>query len=97
MEEYEKNVTYDVESLFTTIPVRLTLDCIIDQIYMKKKVTPVCTKSVFTRLHINLATECKFTFSKSFHQQIDGFAIGNPLSVTLHLYGKIRKLSCRTT
>ena len=55
LEEYEENVTYDVESPFTTIPVRLTLDCIIDQIYMKKKVTPVCTKSIFTKLHINLA------------------------------------------
>ena len=42
--EDEEDVSYDVESLFTNIPVKETIYCTIDQIYEQKKLTPICKK-----------------------------------------------------
>ena len=36
LEEGEKDILYNVESLFTNIPIKETIDYIIDQIYMQK-------------------------------------------------------------
>lgn len=63
----EDDVSYDVKPLFLNIPVKETIDYIIDQINMQKKLTPICTKIVFERLLCKVATECKFTFSLSFY------------------------------
>ena len=58
------------------------MDHIIDQIYVQKKVPPICTKLIFKRLLLKLAAECKFTVLNSFYQQTDGCTIGSPRSVT---------------
>ena len=63
----EDDVSYDVKPLFLNIPVKETIDYIIDQINVQKKLTPICTKIVFERLLCKVATECKFTFSLSFY------------------------------
>ena len=60
--EDKKNVSYHVKSLFTIIPVKGTIDYIIYQMHGKKKFVPVCTKLIFKRLLLKLATEFKFTF-----------------------------------
>ena len=43
-------VSYDVDSLFTNIPVAETIEYIIHQIYTEKKIPPICTKLIFKRL-----------------------------------------------
>ena len=40
----DEDVSYDVESLFTNIPVKETIYYTIDQIYEQKKLTPICKK-----------------------------------------------------
>ena len=82
LEKDEEDVSYDVESLFTNIPVSETIDYIINQIYVHKKLKPICNKLIFRRLLIKLSTECKFTFDNKFYKQIDGCTMGGPLSVT---------------
>ena len=62
LEEDEEDVSYGAGSLSTNIPVRETTDYIIDQVYVQ---------SIFKRLLLKLATECKFTFSNSFYLQTD--------------------------
>ena len=42
--EDEEDVSYDVESLFTNIPVKETIYYTIDHIYEQKKLTPICKK-----------------------------------------------------
>ena len=37
LQEDEEDVSYDMESLFTNIPIIETIDYILDQIYNKKK------------------------------------------------------------
>ena len=82
LQEDEEDLSYDVESLFTNIPINETIDYILDQIYNKKKLKPICPKLIFKRLLLKLATEVTFTINNNFFKQTDGCAMGGPLSVT---------------
>ena len=82
LQDDEEDVSYDVESLFTNIPIEETINYIIEQIYVHKKLMPICSKLIFRRLLIKLATECTFKFNSRFLKQVDGFTVGGPLSVT---------------
>ena len=47
----EEYVSYDVERLFTSIPVKETIDYIITEIYDNKVIQPMCkSKLIFRRL-----------------------------------------------
>ena len=41
MSEDEEDVSYDVESLFTNIPIKETIDFICEEIYDHRKLEPV--------------------------------------------------------
>ena len=82
LQEDEEDVSYGVESLFTNIPINETIDYILDQIYNKKKLKPICPKLIFKRLLLKLATEVTFTINNNFFKQTDGCAMLGPLSVT---------------
>ena len=56
----EKFVSYDVDSLFTNIPVAETIKYVIHQIYTEKKIPPICSQLIFKRLLLKLTTECSF-------------------------------------
>ena len=64
------------------IPAKETIDYMIDQIWVQRKLTPVRTKLIFKILLFKLATECKFTFSNSFNEQTDRRTTGGLLSFT---------------
>ena len=53
----EEYVSYDVESLFTNIPLKETIDCILEQIYVHTKVPVTCSKLIFCRLLEKIITE----------------------------------------
>ena len=74
-------VSYDVKSLFISVPIQETIDYILDEIYVKNKLPKVCSKLIFKRLLLNLTTENTFMFNSSFYKQIDGCEMGGPLSV----------------
>ena len=71
LQDDEEDVSYDVESLFTNIPIQETINYIIEQIYVDIKLTPICSKLIFRRLLIKLATECTFKFNNRFLKQVD--------------------------
>ena len=54
----------------------------IEQIYFDRKLTPICSKLIFRRSLIKLATECTFKFNIRFFKQVYACATGGPLSVT---------------
>ena len=83
MSENEEDVSYDVESLLTNIPVRETIDFICNEIYNRKKLKPICKQSIFKKLLYKLTTECTFSVTGKLRKQIDGVAMGGTLSVTL--------------
>ena len=79
----EEYVSYDVESLFTNIPLHETIEYILEEIYENNKLPPICSKLVFQRLLLKLTTECTFVFNNKFYRQTDGCAMGGPLSVIM--------------
>ena len=74
LQDDEEDVSY-VQSLFTNIPIQETINYIIEQIYVHKKLTPICSKLIFRRLLIALATECTFKFNNRFLKQVDGCTV----------------------
>ena len=68
-------------SLFTSIPIKETIDYIIHKIYTKKVIEPMCKKSVFKKLLIKLTKECTFSVNNQLIKQIDGCPMGGPISV----------------
>ena len=79
-EDYE-DVSYDVESLFTSITVKETIDYIIQKIYVKKEIKPFCKKSIFIKLLKKLTQECVFTINNRLIKQVDGCPMGRPICV----------------
>ena len=77
----EEYVSYDVESLFTNVPVGETIEYILDEIYVYNKIPKLSSRLVFKRLLTKLSTESLFIFNEKFFQQIDGCTMGGPLSV----------------
>ena len=76
-------VSYDVESLFTNVPVHETIDYILQEVYVKEIFLKICSKLIMKRLLLKLTTENTFMLNSNLYKQIDGCSMGGPLSVTL--------------
>ena len=81
--EDEKDDSYDVESLFTNIPLKDTIDFIREEIYVHVKLQPICKKSIFKKLLYKLTTECTFSATGKLRKQVDGVYMGGTLSARL--------------
>ena len=79
----EEYVLYDADSLFANIPLKETVDYILEEIYVGRKMKAICSKLIFKQLLYKLTTECTFQFNTKFFKQIDDCSMGGPLSVTL--------------
>ena len=58
-EDYEK-VSYDVEPLFTNIPVKETIEYVLHKIYVDKLNKAFCKKKKFKKLLVKLTKELSF-------------------------------------
>ena len=58
-DNYE-DVSYDAESLFTSIPVQETIDYILYKIYVNKDLKQFCKNSIFKKLLNKLTKKCVF-------------------------------------
>ena len=68
LETDEEYLSYDVEFLFTTIPVRQTINYILAEIYDHHKLKPMCSKLIFKRLLLKLTTESTFIFNRKYYK-----------------------------
>ena len=82
--EYE-DLSYDVECLFTSIPVEETINYVVDRIYVRKEIQPLLKKSIFKKLLFKLTKECVFSVTEKLLKQVDGC----PLWVGQHLFSDI--------
>ena len=64
----EEYFSFDVDSLFTSIPLKET----INYICVNKTMKPICSKLIFKRLLYKLTAECTFQFNTKFFKQTDG-------------------------
>ena len=83
LKNHEEYVSYDVESSFTNIPLKETIDYVLEQIYVHNKLAIICRKLIFRRLLEKITTENSFQLNSKFFRQTDGCAMGGLLSVTL--------------
>ena len=75
-------VSYDIESLFTNVPITEAIEYILDEIYVNNKLPKLCSRLLVKRLLLKLTTESTYMFNSKFYKQSDGFTMGAPLSVT---------------
>ena len=75
----EEYVWYDVESLFTNIPLDETIFYIINKIYQKNTLPQI----IFKMLLYKLTTEVWFQFDYDLLKQTNGCTMSSSLSVTL--------------
>ena len=73
--------SYDTESLFTNVPVHETIDYILQEVYVKEKLSKICSKLIMKRLWLKLTTENTFMLNSNFYKQIDDCAMDGPLSL----------------
>ena len=73
-------VSFDVESLFTNVPTKETIDIILDMVYTADvKLFHNLTRNELKKLLIICTQESHFQFNGKFYDQIDGVAMGSPL------------------
>ena len=71
--------SFDVESLFTNIPLEETIDICVSEIFCDSEVVDGLTKEDF-RTMLDIATkESMFLFDGEYYRQVDGVAMGSPL------------------
>ena len=74
----------DLESLFTNVPVEETIEYILDEIYVNKKLKPLCkSRLIMKRLLQRLISDCLFSVNGRLLKQKDGCSMGSPLSVDI--------------
>ena len=75
--------SFDVESLFTNIPLDETINICLNKLFLNSDVFEGFNRSQFKSL-LEIATKNSFfVFNNKYYQQIDGVAMGSPLGPTL--------------
>ena len=64
LQDDKEDVSYDVESLFTNILIEETINYTIQQLYIHKKLMPICSKLISRGLLIKITTEYTFKFNR---------------------------------
>ena len=83
-EEPYKNVSDDVESLFTSIPVEETKDHILQRFMFVGKLNFFCKKSIFKKL----TKESAFSVNNRLIKKTDGCPLGGLISAFMSLKWK---------
>ena len=73
----------DLDSLFTNIPLKVTIDIYRDLLFDSKEAVDGLFKADFRELLTIAITESFILFDGRFFQQTDGVAMGSPLGPTL--------------
>ena len=74
-------VSFDIESLYTNIPVNESINIIADLLYANEGYRNL-SKREFTRLLHTITDENYLIFDQKLLRQIEGLAMGNPISAT---------------
>ena len=74
-----KSSSFDVESLFTSVSTKETIDLILDLAYAKDNVFHGLERKDLKKLLIICTQESHFQFNGAFYDQVDGVSMGSPL------------------
>lgn len=76
-------VSFDVVSLFTSVPLDYTINLILDKIYREKLITTKLNRANFKVLLEMCTKEMHFSFNNCIYKQVNGVAMGSPLGPVL--------------
>ena len=76
-------VSFDVKSLFSSVPLTETIDFILDHVYNRKEISNVLTKNEVKKLLILCTKNVHFTLNNEIYVQNVGVAMG---STQTHLW-----------
>ena len=79
-EGYHQFVSFDVESLFTNVPLRRTVNIILDRIYKDELITTTFKKRTFKKrtlkkLILDCCSKTAFSFDEQIYVQQNGVSI----------------------
>ena len=69
--------SFDVESLFTNIPLAETIDICIDNLFRENEIIHGFTRQQLKEILNVAANDCLFMFNEKFYVQVDGCAMGS--------------------
>ena len=75
--------SFDVKSLFTSVPLTETIDIILDHVYNREKISTVLTKHEMKKLLTLSTRNVHLTLNKEIYVENDGVTIGFPLGPVL--------------
>ncbi|CAF1678812.1 unnamed protein product, partial [Adineta ricciae] len=79
-----KMISFDIESLFTNIPVEETIDIACEKLYYTKpELRPYIPENYFRKLMYIATTGTHFLFNEKYYDQCDGVSMGTPLAALL--------------
>ena len=78
-----KIVSFDVKSLFTSVPLEKTIDIARERIYDRKEINTQITCPQMKELLTLYNKDINFTFDNQVYHQNDGVVIGSPLGPVL--------------
>ena len=77
-------VSFDIKSLYTSVPVRETIDICLDKLFVEENTTVEgLNKSDFKKLLEFSLLDSIFIFDGKLYKQTDGLAMGNPIAPTV--------------
>ena len=72
-------ISFDVTSLFTNVPLKETIDIILNKIYDEKKIERNIPRNIMQDLLYLCTKHVDFTYGGKIYIQIDRIAMGSPL------------------
>ena len=76
-------VSFNVKSLFTNVPLKRTIDVILDRCYKQNLISTTLTKRTLKKLIIATCSATAFTSNGKIYEQIDGVSMGASLGPVL--------------
>ena len=76
-------VSFDIDSLYTNVPIKEAIKIVADKMYINNNSFRGLSKSKFTELLQLVVNDSYFIFNDEYYKQVDGLAMGNPISATL--------------
>ena len=76
-------VSFHVQSLFSNVPVKKTINIILDRVYNKKSINTNLKKRTMKKLFLDSCTKTAFSFYNLLYEQCDGVSMGSSLGPVL--------------
>jgi len=78
-----KFVSFDVKSLFTNVPLSITLNIILDRVFKENMISTKLSKRSLKKLILDTCKQTLFSLNGQLYQQIEGVSMGSSLGPVL--------------